>query len=160
MRGQESRREAEPVLLEALSLGEQTLGPLDFDVAEVLRNLGNLYQGAGASPKPNIATGRPSTPLSTSSATTMQRRLTSAGTCGSDGISVFVVLDGTLEEFCRSQDQIRRYGEIRLSTVARLHGGGFALLATGPPAIMCPDNDRRLRSGAPWAGRLRRVREW
>ena len=47
------------------------------------------------------------------------------------GISVFAVVDGTLEALCSSLDQVRRYRQIRLSTVARLHERGFALLATG-----------------------------
>lgn len=47
------------------------------------------------------------------------------------GISVFVALDGSVAELCREIDAIRRYGQIRRSTVGRLRRAGFALIATG-----------------------------
>ncbi|MBV8161834.1 MAG: hypothetical protein JO265_12990 [Acidimicrobiia bacterium] len=47
------------------------------------------------------------------------------------GISVFVVLDGSVEEVCSSVIELRRYGQIHRSTVGRLGDAGFALLATG-----------------------------
>lgn len=62
------------------------------------------------------------------------------------GISVFVVLDGTLAELCSSRDEIRRYGQVRLSTVGHLHDSGFALMATGPRPhfdVVLPDVGNR-----------------
>lgn len=47
------------------------------------------------------------------------------------GVSVFVAVDMSVEDLCRSVDAVRRYGRIRRSSVARLHEDGFALLATG-----------------------------
>ncbi len=47
------------------------------------------------------------------------------------GVSVFVAIETSVEELCRSVDAIRRYGHVRLSTVGRLHRDGFALIATG-----------------------------
>ncbi|MCU1497704.1 MAG: hypothetical protein JWM47_1657 [Acidimicrobiales bacterium] len=45
------------------------------------------------------------------------------------GISAEGVLDGTVQEACRS-DRIIRYRQVRLSTFGRLRSSGFALLAT------------------------------
>jgi len=62
------------------------------------------------------------------------------------GISVFVVIEGTLEELCSSLDEVRRYGQIRLSTVGQLHEAGFALLATWRRPhfdVVLPDLDVR-----------------
>lgn len=47
------------------------------------------------------------------------------------GISVWLVLDEPLEDLCAKLDEIRRYGQIRVSTVGRLRTAGFPLLATG-----------------------------
>ena len=47
------------------------------------------------------------------------------------GISVFVVLEGSLEDLCRSVDEVRRYGRIRLSTAGDLRRAAFTLLSTG-----------------------------
>lgn len=46
------------------------------------------------------------------------------------GVSVFVALDGSVDELCATVDQLRRYGQIRLSEVRLLRQAGFALLAT------------------------------
>jgi len=46
-------------------------------------------------------------------------------------VSVEAVLEGTVDEVCRSSPRIgERYGRIRLSTVGRLRSAGFPLLAT------------------------------
>ncbi len=47
------------------------------------------------------------------------------------GLSVYLAVDHSVEDLCRRLDELRRYGQIRLSTVGRVHGAGFALLATG-----------------------------
>lgn len=47
------------------------------------------------------------------------------------GVSVFVALDGAVERLCVEVDEVRRYGQIRLSTVGRLRRAGFTLLSTG-----------------------------
>jgi hypothetical protein len=47
------------------------------------------------------------------------------------GLSVFLALDGPVEQICAEVPELARYGQVRLSTVARVHAGGFALLATG-----------------------------
>src|SRR5438105_355429 len=47
------------------------------------------------------------------------------------GVSVFLALDQSAAELCRSLDQLSRYRQVRRSTVARLRAAGFALLATG-----------------------------
>ena len=46
------------------------------------------------------------------------------------GISVEGVIDGTVQEACRSSERIAGYRQIRLSTFGRLRSAGFALLAT------------------------------
>jgi len=46
------------------------------------------------------------------------------------GISVEGVIDGTVQEVCRSSERIAGYRQIRLSTFGRLRSAGFALLAT------------------------------
>lgn len=45
------------------------------------------------------------------------------------GISVEGVLDGTVQDACRS-DRISSYRQVRLSSFGRLRASGFALLAT------------------------------
>jgi hypothetical protein len=45
-------------------------------------------------------------------------------------VSVFLVLDSSVEELCRDLPELQRYGKVRLSTVGRLRSLGFALLAT------------------------------
>lgn len=50
---------------------------------------------------------------------------------GFHGVSVFVAVDTTVDDLCRDVDAVRRYGQIRRSTVGRLHNSGFPLLATG-----------------------------
>lgn len=47
------------------------------------------------------------------------------------GISVSLALDESLEDLCAGLDELRRYGQIRVSTVGELRTAGFALLATG-----------------------------
>lgn len=47
------------------------------------------------------------------------------------GVSVFVAIDTSVEELCRTVDAVQRYGQVRRSTVGRLHEAGFALIATG-----------------------------
>ena len=47
------------------------------------------------------------------------------------GLSVFLAVDQTVERLCADVPELARYGQVRRSTVARLHAGGFALLATG-----------------------------
>ena len=50
--------------------------------------------------------------------------------CGVFTISVSLALDLTVGELCASDRRISRYGKVRLSTVGRLRGEGFALLPT------------------------------
>lgn len=46
-------------------------------------------------------------------------------------VSVEAVLEGTVEETCRTSPRIGDlYGKVRLSTAGRLRGAGFVLLAT------------------------------
>ena len=45
-------------------------------------------------------------------------------------VSVFLVLDSSVEELCRDLPELQRYGKVRLSTVGRLRSLGFALLPT------------------------------
>lgn len=45
------------------------------------------------------------------------------------GISVEGVIDGTVQDVCRS-DRVREYRRVRLSTFGRLRTSGFAALAT------------------------------
>ena len=59
---------------------------------------------------------------------TAQRSFTDLGFYG---VSVFVAVDQPVEILCAEVDALRRYGRVRLSTVASLHQAGFALLATG-----------------------------
>lgn len=47
------------------------------------------------------------------------------------GVSVFVAIDTSVEDLCRTVDAVQRYGQVRRSTVGRLHEAGFALIATG-----------------------------
>lgn len=61
------------------------------------------------------------------------------------GLSVFLADADHLAEVCGSIDELRRYGQIRRSVVARLRTAGFALLATGEPPhydIVLPDLSR------------------
>jgi hypothetical protein len=46
------------------------------------------------------------------------------------GISVEAALEQTVLEACQNSDRLAPYRQIRLSTFGRLHGTGFALLAT------------------------------
>ena len=58
------------------------------------------------------------------------------------GLSVFRAVDRTVEELCSEVPELARYGQVRRSTVARLHARGFALLATGDDPhfdIVLPD---------------------
>lgn len=48
---------------------------------------------------------------------------------GSFGLSVEGVVDATLQETCRGP-RVANYGHIRLSTVGRLRGRGFAVVPT------------------------------
>jgi len=50
---------------------------------------------------------------------------------GFHGVSVFVALDGAVARLCAEVDEVRRLGQIRLSTVGRLRQAGFTLLSTG-----------------------------
>ncbi|MEO7556661.1 MAG: hypothetical protein ABIV94_08685 [Acidimicrobiales bacterium] len=50
---------------------------------------------------------------------------------GFHGLSVFVAADDEVVDLCGSVDELRRYGQIRRSTVVRITSSGFALLATG-----------------------------
>ncbi len=50
---------------------------------------------------------------------------------GFHGVSVFVALDGAVARLCAQVDEVRRYGQVRLSTVGRLRQAGFTLLSTG-----------------------------
>ena len=45
-------------------------------------------------------------------------------------VSVFLAIEGSVEDLCRSVDDLERYGKVRLSTVGRLRALGFALLPT------------------------------
>ena len=46
-------------------------------------------------------------------------------------VSVEAVLEGTVEETCRSSPRIgARYGQVRISTVGRIRHTGFPLIAT------------------------------
>lgn len=47
------------------------------------------------------------------------------------GVSVFLALDRTVGELCGSLDELARYRQVRISTVAAVRAGGFACLATG-----------------------------
>ena len=61
------------------------------------------------------------------------------------GLSVFLADVGHVAELCGSIDELRRYGQIRRSVVARLTTAGFALLATGESPhydIVLPDLSR------------------
>ena len=58
------------------------------------------------------------------------------------GLSVFLADADHVAEVCGAIDQLRRYGQIRRSVVARLTTSGFALLATGEAPhydIVLPD---------------------
>jgi predicted TIM-barrel enzyme len=60
------------------------------------------------------------------------------------GVSVFLALDQTVGELCGSLDELARYRQVRISTVAAVRGAGFALLATGDHPhfdIVLPDLD-------------------
>jgi hypothetical protein len=45
-------------------------------------------------------------------------------------VSVFLVLDSSVEALCRDLPEVQRYGKVRLSTVGRLRSLGFALIPT------------------------------
>ncbi|MHB1446097.1 MAG: hypothetical protein ACYCTI_08575 [Acidimicrobiales bacterium] len=45
-------------------------------------------------------------------------------------VSVFLAMDQTLDELCQGEPFLNRYGQVRRSTVGRLHAAGFALLPT------------------------------
>jgi hypothetical protein len=47
------------------------------------------------------------------------------------GLSVYLAVDQSVEALCSDTDELRRYGQVRTSTVRRVHAAGFALLATG-----------------------------
>lgn len=58
------------------------------------------------------------------------------------GVSVYIALDGSVDELCGSVPALGRYGQIRLSVVRRLREASFALLPTGPRphfSIVLPD---------------------
>lgn len=62
------------------------------------------------------------------------------------GVSVFLALDQTLAELCGSLDELVRYRQVRVSTVAAVRAAGFAFLATGDRPhfdIVLPDIDAR-----------------
>ena len=46
-------------------------------------------------------------------------------------LSVFLAVEGPVEQLCAEVPELARYGQVRRSTVARVHAAGFALLATG-----------------------------
>lgn len=61
------------------------------------------------------------------------------------GLFVFLADVDHVAEVCASIDELRRYGQIRRSVVARLTTSGFALLATGESPhfdIVLPDLTR------------------
>jgi hypothetical protein len=45
-------------------------------------------------------------------------------------VSVFLVLDSSVEKLCRDLPELQRYGKVRLSRVGRLRLLGFALIPT------------------------------
>lgn len=47
------------------------------------------------------------------------------------GLSVFLAVDRPVQRLCAEVPELARYGQVRRSTVARVHAAGFALLATG-----------------------------
>lgn len=47
------------------------------------------------------------------------------------GLSAFLAVDRPVAVLCAEVPELARYGQVRLSTVARVHSAGFALLATG-----------------------------
>ena len=58
------------------------------------------------------------------------------------GLSVFLAPPDQGADMCRSVDEISRYGQVRRSTVGRLHAAGFAVIATGDAPhfdIVLPD---------------------
>lgn len=58
------------------------------------------------------------------------------------GVSVYIALDGAVDELCGAVPALSRYGQIRLSDVRRLREASFALLPTGPRphfSIVLPD---------------------
>ena len=60
------------------------------------------------------------------------------------GVSVFLALDQTVGELCGSLDELARYRQVRMSTVAAVRAAGFAFLATGDRPhfdIVLPDVD-------------------
>jgi hypothetical protein len=60
------------------------------------------------------------------------------------GVSEFVALEGAVERLCAEVDEVRRYGQVRLSTVGRLRQAGFTFLSTGRTPhfdIALPDLD-------------------
>ena len=57
---------------------------------------------------------------------------------------MFLALDRTLAELCSSVDELARYRQVRVSTVAAVRAAGFAFLATGDRPhfdIVLPDVD-------------------
>jgi hypothetical protein len=47
------------------------------------------------------------------------------------GLSVFLAVDCPVAQLCAEVPELARYGQVRRSTVARVHAAGFSLLATG-----------------------------
>ena len=45
-------------------------------------------------------------------------------------LSVFLALDGPVDELCKAEASLARYGKVRFSTAGRLRHAGFVLLAT------------------------------
>ena len=45
-------------------------------------------------------------------------------------VSVFLVIEGTVEEVCAGQPNLARYGRVRLSTAGRVRSAGFRPIAT------------------------------
>lgn len=45
-------------------------------------------------------------------------------------LSVYLTLDAPVDELCRGEPFLARYGKVRLSTAGRLRRAGFVLLAT------------------------------
>lgn len=51
-------------------------------------------------------------------------------------LSVYLTLDAPVDELCRGEPFLARYGKVRLSTAGRLRRAGFVLLATLPGRTM------------------------
>jgi hypothetical protein len=67
-------------------------------------------------------------------------------TFGFYGVSVWLAVDESVLDLCTRLDEIRRYGQIRTSSVGQIRECGFALLATGERPhfdIVLPDLTER-----------------